>query len=123
MASEEAASEADQEEPKPKCAMRTLQEKIGLCVECERVVKAEKKLSMCKFCDQVAEREGRPVQPSQMRRWLKKVSAVRVALDNAKKRATEVSINQGRKSRLEPIADSLLPHVDNLQAAGKTVLV
>ena len=116
---EEEAAEAA--EIKPKQALWLLDEKLTLCIKCERLVKAKKKMSMKKFCRMVENREGKLLQPSQLRRWGKNIGKIRDALNNTRKKKSRVSINTGRKSRLELYKDEILSYVDTMQEQGKTV--
>ena len=98
----EAAEAAKASAIKSKRATWLLDEKLGLCIECERLVKAEKKMLMKEYCRMVKNREGRFLQPSQLRRWTKNIGKIREALDHTKKKKTKVTTNKGRQLRLEP---------------------
>ena len=63
MEKEEAAEVA---EIKPKQALLLLDEKLILYIECEKLVKVEKKMSMKEFCKMVENGKGKLLQPSQL---------------------------------------------------------
>ena len=63
MEKEEAAEVA---EIKPKQTLWLLDEKLGLCIEWEKLVKVEKKMSMKEFCRMVENCEGKLLQSSQL---------------------------------------------------------
>ena len=57
----------------------TIMEKIDMCIEAERVVRAEKKMSFKAFC------RSKDVQPSQLCCWTKNLVKMKAALDRTKK--------------------------------------
>ena len=112
---------AEAAEVKPKQAFWLLDEKLALCIECEKLVKAEKKMSMKEFCRMVENRVGKLLQPSQLWRWGNNIGKIWDTLNNTRKKKSRVSINIGRKSRLELYKDEILSYVETMQEQGKTV--
>lgn len=105
----------DDESPPPKRAYITIDEKIELCIKAERLVLAEKVISLKAFCRQHA------IQPSQLRRWQKNLVKLKSSLEATRKKKTRLATMPGRPSRLDKIRDKLLPWIDSLRGDGKTV--
>lgn len=91
--------------------------KIELCIEAERVVFAEKNVSLRAFC------RTNDIQPSQLRRWRKLLVKYKRAVDDTTRKRTKLNTATGRPSRLEKIRDHLMPWVDAHLNAGKQVTV
>ena len=89
--------------------------KIDLCMKAERLVRAEKSMSLKAFCRE------HEIQPSQLRRWEKKLVFMKQALDITKKKASKKSCQPGRPSRLEKYRNDILPWVLALRKQGKSV--
>ena len=100
---------------KAKRAIIPLQQKIDLCIEAERLVKAEKKVSLKAFC-----RENN-VQPSQIRRWWKKLVNMKKTLDNTTKKSMKLTCHIGKPSVLTEVEDKLLPWINAMRASGVVV--
>ena len=77
--------------------------KINLCLKAERLVRAEKSTSLKAFC------RDHGIQPSQLRRWEKRLVHMKQALDITKRKASKKSCQPGRPSRLEKYRDEILP--------------
>ena len=91
--------------------------KIDLCIQAERVVRAEKKESLKAFC------RRHEIQPSQLRRWSKNLMKMKQTVDETKRKATRVACTSGRPSRLEKIQHKLCPWFDSVRAEGGKVSV
>lgn len=107
----------EEEEEKRKRVTVTLAEKISLCIEAERRVKAEKNISWKGYCRE------KDIDPSQLRRWTKNLVRMKNSLENTTKKSTRVACNTGRPSQLNKIKDKLLPWMNALIAQGTTVSV
>lgn len=116
MAEEEAALPPAQEvlpaSPSKKRAFIPLAQKIDLCIEAERVVRAEKKKSLKGFC-----RENN-IQPSQLRRWTKNLIPMKQALEACTNKRTRLVCSNGRRSKLWEMKDKLLHFVEAKQSVG-----
>ena len=80
---------------KSKQATWLLDEKLGLCIKCEHLVKAEKKMSLKKYCRMVENCKGHFLQPSQLQRWGKNIGKIRKTLDSTKNEF-KVTTNRGK---------------------------
>ena len=89
-----AAAAAEEESPKKNRIFRSLSEKVGLCIEAECVVKAEKKMSFRAFCRE------KDVDPAQLRRWQKNIVKYKKAMEDTTRKKTKLTANMGKKSRL-----------------------
>jgi hypothetical protein len=103
--------------PKPKKKYISLNDKLGYCIEAEKVVNAEKTQSLKKFCKE------RGFQPSQLRRWQKRMVEMKKALERTRKKKTVKACTHGRPSRLDKIHDKLMPWVEAMIADGKIASV
>jgi hypothetical protein len=95
----------------------SLHDKIGLCLEAERRVNAEKELSLKAFC-----REHH-LQPSQLRRWQKNLVKMKSMLDETTRKKAKKVCTLGRPSRLEKIRDKLIPWIESFMVDGKTLSI
>jgi len=68
----------------------SLQAKIELVMKAERLVRAEKCMSIKAFCRQY------DIQPSQLRRWEKNIVTMKKTLEGTKKRQTKSYVQQGK---------------------------
>jgi hypothetical protein len=96
---------------------KSLNDKIGLCLEAERRVNAEKELSLKAFCRE------HDLQPSQLRRWQKNLVQMKKMLDNTTRKKGKKVCTLGRPSRLEKIRDKLIPWIESFMVEGKTLSI
>ena len=94
-----------------------IHEKVSLCIEAERVVRAEKKMSLKAFCRE------KGIWPSNLRSWQKNLAKLKQAMDRTSKKKTRLVATTGRRSELWGIRDKLLPWIDNRQKEGAIVSV
>jgi len=95
----------------------SLQAKIELVMKAERLVRAEKCMSIKAFCRQY------DIQPSQLRRWEKNIVTMKKTLEGTKKKANKVVCTTGRISRLEHLRNKLIPWVVSMRKDGKQVSI
>ena len=112
-----AAAAAPEGLPKKRRIYFSLSEKIDMCIEAERVVKAEKKLSMKAYCRE------KGIDPSQLRRWTKHLVHMKQAVEATTKKKTKLVCTQGRRSSLWEIKDRLLQYVEMKQSNGKKISI
>ena len=91
-------------------------------MQCEKLVKAEKKMLMKEFCRMVENQMGRFLQPGQLQQWVKNIGKIQDALNNTRKKKSRISTNISRKSQLELFKDEILFYVNTMQEQDKTVL-
>ena len=101
----------------------TLEDKVSLCIEADKVVNAEKRMSFRGFVCVKSEEHGLPLQPSQLRRWMKNISSMKAALEHTTKKKTKVTCNMGRKSRLWKWKDKLIPWIEQMMKDGQKMTV
>jgi len=111
-----AASSEEQEEETKRTYM-TLQAKIELVMKAERLVRAEKCMSIKAFCRQY------DIQPSQLRRWEKNIVTMKKTLDGTTKNSNKLVCTTGRLSRLEHLRNKLIPWVVSMRKDGKQVSI
>jgi len=97
----------------------TLQQKIDIVLEVERLVYAEKTKTLKGYCRE----HELDLDPSQVRRWKNNISEMKRTLDRTTRKKTKVACTKGRPSRLESIRDKLMPWVENMLAQNKVVRV
>ena len=112
-----AAESPVEDSPKKRRVYHSLAAKVDMCIECEKVVRAEKKMSMKAFCRE------KEVDPSQLRRWTKRLVHMKQAMDNTSKKKSKLVCGTGRRSRLWPIKDRLLQFAESKQALGQNVSI
>jgi hypothetical protein len=96
---------------------KSIHDKIGLCLEAERRVNAEKELSLKAFCRE------HDLQPSQLRRWQKNIVRMKSMLEDTTKKKAKKVCTVGRPSRLEKIRDKLIPWIESFMVEGKTLSI
>ena len=104
---------------KRKRLTHTLQQKIDIVLEVERLVYAEKTKTLKGYCRE----HELDLDPSQVRRWKNNISEMKRTLDRTTRKKTKVACTKGRPSRLESIRDKLMPWVENMLAQNKVVRV
>jgi hypothetical protein len=92
-----------------------LEQKIELCLKANRLVRAEKKMSLRAFCDA----EG--IQPSQLRRWEKRVCLMKMKAESST--VTRTTLNVGRPSVLQPQKDNIIPWITSIRDTGMVVTI
>ena len=111
------AAAANAASPKKKRVYLTLHNKVGLVIEAEKVVNAEKKMSFKAFCRE------KDVDPAQLRRWTKNIVKYKQAMENTTKKRAKLVATVGRRSTLSNIRVELLKYVDAHENTGRTISI
>ena len=93
----------------------TLAEKIGMCIDAERLVKAEKRMSWKGHC------RLKEIDPSQLRHWTKTLVKMKTTMELTRRKKSEVACNEGGPSRLDKVKHHLLPWAEAPIADSKKV--
>ena len=93
----------------------TLNNKISLCIKCEREVFAEKCKSYSAFC-----RENE-VDPAQLRRWRRDLIWLQRMAEQSN--ASKKTLSKGHPSSINDVANDILPWIHDLREQGITVSV
>lgn len=95
----------------------SLHQKIHMVMKAERMVRAEKSMSLKAFCRQ------HNVLPSQMRYWTKNLVNMKKALEGTTRKSGRVACTTGQKSRLASCSHKLIPWINALRKDGKKVSI
>ena len=112
-----AAPEGEEEAQAPKRNCMPVSLKIDMCIECERVVRAEKKMSFKAHCRE------KGVDPAQLRRWTKNIVQMKQAVEHTAKKKTKLVCTAGRRSALWKLRDWLAQFAEAKQSIGQNASV